>query len=227
MKKNKGKRSESEDMRVATDTLVFTVLAGKLNVLLVQIDGGPYAGKWAVPGGLVEEQESLDEAAERVLLEKAGVKGIYLEQLYTFGSVDRDRRGRSISVAYFALVSGSEFFPEKTEYYRDIRWTSVDRLPGMAFDHREMIRCGVDRLRSKIAYSNIAYGLLPQEFALSELQNVYESILGSAVDKRNFRKKILSIGVVRATGNVRRGEASRPARLYAFASRTPKMVEVL
>lgn len=214
-------------IRMATDVLVLTVSGGELRVLLIQIDGGPYAGKWAIPGGLVGEKESLDAAADRVLSEKAGVKGIYLEQLYTFGSVDRDCRGRSISTAYFSLVSSDRFSPKTTEYYKDIRWVSVHHLPKMAFDHKEIVAYGVARLQNKIEYSNIAYGLLPKEFTLSELQTVYEIILGRELDKRNFRKKILALHLVRESGNVRRGEASRPARLYAFASRTPKMVEVL
>ena len=212
---------------VATDVLVFTVTQGELRVLLIEIAGGPYAGCWATPGGLVREKESIEGAANRILEEKAGVNGIYLEQLYTFGDPNRDRRGRSVSVAYYALVSGERFSPKTTEYYRDIRWIPVSHLPKMAFDHASLVKYGVDRLRNKIEYSNIAYGLLPREFTLTELQGVYESILERALDKRNFRKKILALGILKETPRMRTGEASRPARLYTFKKRVPQVVDML
>jgi 8-oxo-dGTP diphosphatase len=212
---------------VAVDAVIFSVIDGALRVLLIQIKGGRYDGKWAVPGGLVSPTESLDEAADRVLSEKAGVDGVYLEQLYTFGDTSRDVRGRSVSVAYFALVDGEDFFPKTNEYYADIAWKRVDRLPEMAFDHRAIVSYAHERLIAKLGYSNIGYALLPREFTLSELQSVYESILGKTLDKRNFRKKIQEIGLVKETGNVRRLGATRPARLYSFSERKPRIVDVL
>lgn len=216
-----------EAPRVATDAVIFAVINGSLKVLLIRIGEGEYEGFWALPGGLVRMDESLDEAAERILSEKAGVNGIYLEQLAAFGDLDRDRRGRSVSVAYFALVNGEEHLPKTIEYYSGIEWKDVSRLPKLAFDHKKIIRTAEERLRSKLGYSNIAYGLMPKEFTLTELQTVYEVILGHELDKRNFRKKIKDIGLVKHTGNVRRTERSRPARLYSFAHRTPTMIGVL
>jgi len=220
------KRAHAE-LLVAVDTLIFSVIRGKLKVLLVQIASGPYKNKWALPGGLVRKEESLDEAAERVLSEKAGVDGIYLEQLATFGEVKRDVRSRSVSVAYFSLVNSDDFRPKMTEYYLDIAWHNADHLPVLAFDHKEIIAYGKERLASKLAYSNIAYALLPKEFTLTELQSLYESILGRALDKRNFRKKIQEVKLVKGSGKMRRDGPSRPAKLYMFSDRQPKMVEVL
>lgn len=221
------KRNDIPGIPVAVDAVIFSVIDGALRVLLIQIKGGRYDGKWAVPGGLVSPTESLDEAADRVLSEKAGVDGIYLEQLYTFGNVDRDIRGRSVSVAYFALVDGADFLPKTNEYYADIAWKRVDRLPEMAFDHRTIVSYAHERLIAKLGYSNIGYALLPREFTLTELQSMYEAILGKALDKRNFRKKIREIDLVRETGNVRRSGATRPARLYSFSARKPRIVDVL
>lgn len=212
---------------VAVDLLIFSIVKNRLKVLLVKIGSGPYKGEWALPGGLVHPKESLEEAAERVLLEKAGVDGIYLEQLYTFGAVDRDKRDRSVSVAYFALVNTDICHPKVTEYTTAIEWHEVGRLPALAFDHREMVRLGHERLQNKLGYTNIAYGLLPKEFTLSELQIVYEVILGRPLDKRNFRKKIQLLGLVKGSGKKRHQGVSRPAQLFAFAERKPRVVEVL
>lgn len=214
-------------MLVAVDAVVFTVFRGALHVLLVGIKGGAYDGKWAVPGGVVGRDESLDEAAQRVLTEKAGVDGIHVEQLYTFGKIDRDIRGRSVSVSYFALVPSDAFAPEADAYYAEVAWKRVDHLPAMAFDHREIIALAKERLTAKLGYSNVGYALLPKEFTLTELQSVYEAILGRVLDKRNFRKKIQEVGLVRETGKVRRAGATRPARLYAFSERKPRIVDVL
>ncbi|NTW14741.1 MAG: NUDIX hydrolase [Candidatus Moranbacteria bacterium] len=216
-----------ETPRVATDAVIFAVIDGALKVLLIRIGRGTYEGQWALPGGLVRMDESLDRAAERILSEKAGVDGIYLEQLGAFGDLDRDRRGRNVSIAYFALVNGEEYLPHTIEYYSDIAWKDVSRLPELAFDHAKIVTTGIDRLRNKLGYSNIAYGLLPKEFTLTELQTVYESILDRPLDKRNFRKKIVGIGLVKETGKIRKSGPSRPARLYSFADRKPKMVDVL
>ncbi|MEI7750085.1 MAG: NUDIX domain-containing protein [Candidatus Moraniibacteriota bacterium] len=214
-------------IRLAVDAAIFSVIEGALKVLLVRIGSGPYAGKWALPGGLVRTDESLDQAAERVLSEKAGVDDIYLEQLYAFGGVDRDIRGRSVSVAYFALVNSDRRLPSTIEYYSDIAWYDTTKLPKLAFDHAKIVEVGIERLRNKLGYSNIAYGLLHKEFTLTELQTVYEIILGHELDKRNFRKKIQDIDLVKEAGKIRKSGQSRPARLYSFSERKPKMVDVL
>jgi len=212
---------------VAVDALIFSVIKGKLKVLLIKIIGGPYKNKWALPGGLVGLKESLEDAASRVLSEKAGVNEIYLEQLATFGELNRDVRERSVSVAYFALVSSESFFPKTTEYYADIAWHDVGRLPEMAFDHKKIIEYGRERLINKLAYSNVAYALLPKKFVLTELQNIYEAVLGKKLDKRNFRKKVQEIKLVKETGETRQIGASRPAKLYVFSERRPRIIDIL
>jgi 8-oxo-dGTP diphosphatase len=209
---------------LAVDTVVFTIINQKLSVLLIQIAEGIYSGKWAVPGGLVNSDESLDEAAVRVLSEKANLKNVFLEQLYTFGHPERDRRGRSVSVAYFALIPAPEKIEvAKKEYYRDIKWYSVDDLPDMAFDHKKIVAVAHERLKSKLSYTNIVYSLLPKEFTLTQLQRVYEVILGEKLDKRNFRKKIESLGILRDLDKRQDDVSHRPAKLYSFKDRVLKV----
>lgn len=212
---------------LATDIVIFTIQDGKLKVLLIKMTREPYIGSWAIPGGLIAPDESADEAALRHLRAKTNVKDVYLEQLYTFGSVNRDPRGRVVSVAYFALIPSTNISLKTTEDYGGIDWFPVKKLPELAYDHREIIAKAVDRLKSKLAYSTISYSLLPKEFSLSELQTVYEVILARHLDKRNFRKKILSLGLIRSTGKKRRGDANRPAELYTFKKRIPEFVDIL
>lgn len=204
---------------LAVDTLIFTIREGKLSVLLIQINKGPYLGQWALPGGIVQIDETLDEAAKNVLAKKAGISGVHMEQLYSFSATDRDVRGRVVSVAYFALVDSDQFEPRTMDYYADIQWKLVDALPEMAFDHKEIIQYGVSRLRSKIEYSNIVFGLLPKEFTLTEMQSVYEAIIGHTIDKRNFRKKIMTLDILSETDKERTGLKNRPAKLYRFKKR--------
>lgn len=204
---------------VAVDTLIFTVREGKLAVLLIEIGSGPYEGKWALPGGIVQLDETLDQAAKNVLQKKAGIKGVYLEQLKSFSGLNRDVRRRMISVAYFALVDSDKFNLKTMDYYSDIEWKDVDDLPKLAFDHKEIIDYGLERLRAKIEYSNIVYALLPETFTLTEMQQVYEMILGKKVDKRNFRKKILALDLLKETKKTVSGVKHRPAKLYQFKKR--------
>lgn len=204
---------------VAVDTLIFTVRDNNLMVLLIQIGSGPYENEWALPGGIVQIDETLDQAAGNILKKKAGIDSIYMEQLYSFSSLKRDTRGRMISVAYFTLVNSDELNLKTMDYYSDIDWVDARKLPKMAFDHKEIIEYGLDRLRAKIEYSNIVYGLLPKRFTLTEMQNIYEIILGEEVDKRNFRKKILSLDILTETKKVKSGVKHRPAKLYQFKKR--------
>lgn len=218
------KNSKTKDAIIgpalAVDALIFGINNERLNILLIKISQGPYQNKWALPGGLVQIDEDLDAAAEKVLEKKAGLKGIYLEQLYSFSDVSRDVRGRVVSVAYFALVDSAKFQPKTTEYYSAIAWHDARQLPPMAFDHRKIIEFGIERLRGKIEYSTIAYALLPKEFTLTEMQKVYEIILGEKLDKRNFRKKIKSLDIVEPAKKTRQGLKSRPAELYRFKKRS-------
>ncbi|HBI16775.1 MAG TPA: NUDIX hydrolase [Candidatus Moranbacteria bacterium] len=204
---------------VAVDTLIFAIREGKLCVLLIQIGGGPYENKWALPGGIVQVDETLDQAAKNILNKKAGIEGLHMEQLYTFSDLNRDVRGRMVSVAYFALVDSDKLKPKTIDYYKAIEWREIDQLPALAFDHKKMINYGVERLRAKIEYSNIVYALLPKEFTLTEMQMVYEAIAGNKIDKRNFRKKIFSLELLIETNKERKGQKNRPAKLYRFKKR--------
>jgi 8-oxo-dGTP diphosphatase len=214
---------------VAVDVALCTVRDGALHVLLVRARHGPFAGWWALPGGRVREEESLDQAAHRELLAQTGVAEPYLEQLYTFGSPRRDPHDRVVSVAYVGLVASTgpaARLAAGDGKYDAVAWRPIRRLPDLAYDHAEVVRTAVARLRAKLHYTNLAYTLLPRAFTLGELQAVYEAILGRPLDRRNFRKKLLSLGLLRPLGRMRRG-AHRPAALYAFRSRRPMTVAVL
>ncbi len=213
--------------KVAVDIVIFTVDEGKLKVILIKMNKKPFRGKWAFPGGLVGTRESLDEAAERELHEKTGVKNVYLEQLYTFGEVKRDPFSRVVSVAYVALVNRKQIKKlTTTSKYMGIDWFDVTRLPRLAYDHSKIARHALDRLRSKLEYTNIVFSLLPRYVTLAELQGVYEIILGRKLDKRNFIKKINSINLLKKTDKVEKG-AHRPARLYEFQRRYSRFIEIL
>lgn len=220
------KRPSQEHPWVAVDVVVFTIEAGELEALLVKIKRGPCAGQWAFPGGLVGLGESTEEAARRELSEKTGVTDIYLDQLYTFGDPERNPVHRVVSVAYFALIPRRGAWLRATPKYADMAWRPVNGLPPLAYDHNQMARVALDRLRAKLGYTNIAWSLLEESFTLSELQEVYEVILGTPLDRRNFRKKILSLGLVKKARGMRRG-AHRPAQLYSFASREPLITDSL
>ena len=212
--------------RVAVDAVLFTITERVLKTLLVKIKRGPFAGKWAFPGGLVQVGESLDAAAYRELYEKTGVQDLYLEQLYTFGNVSRDPTTHTVAVAYFALVPPGEPALTQGEKYADISWFPVQALPELAYDHNAMAAYALQRLRAKLSYTNIVYSLLPREFTLGELQEIYEVILHKQLDRRNFRRKILTLGLLKPLQKVRHG-AHRPATLFVFTRRHPMNIEVL
>jgi 8-oxo-dGTP diphosphatase len=201
---------------VTVDLVILTIAGRDLKVLLIRRRDDPFKGRWALPGGFVDIDESLEHAAARELQEEVGVKNVYLEQLYTFGDPKRDPRGRVISVAYFALVNAERQHIVAASDAADAAWHSVFHPPKLAFDHRKVLDYAVWRLRNKLEWTTVGYELLPQKFTLSELQRVYEVILQRPVDKRNFRKKILGQGQIRELNETRSGMGYRPARLYAF-----------
>ncbi len=204
---------------VTVDLVIFTIAEDELKVLLIKRGGEPFRGKWALPGGFVGIDESLETAAARELQEEAGVTNIYLEQLYTFGEPERDPRGRVISVAYFALIDAERQRIVAASDAVEAQWHGVfDRRIGarLAFDHRRILDYAVWRLRNKIEWTTVGYELLPRKFTLSELQRVYEIILQKPVDKRNFRKKVLAQGRIRELDETRSDGAHRPAKRYAF-----------
>ncbi len=218
----------TESPAVAVDVVAFTVRAATLHVLLVQAQSGPFAGHWMVPGGRVRPDESLDEAASRELRARTPAAGVYLEQLYTFGHPARDPRDRVVSVAYVALVADDAVLADLSGggKYAASTWQPLARIPALAYDHGAVVTMAAARLRAKLQYTNLAYTLLPPAFTLSELQALYEGILGRRLDRRNFRRRFLSLGLVRPLRRMRRG-AHRPAALYAFRSRRPTTVDVL
>ncbi len=204
---------------VTVDAILFTVDASRLKVLLIRRQLAPFAGRWALPGGFVRMDESLDDAARRELAEEAGVAVRWLEQLYTFGEVDRDPARRAITVTYFALIDARKLAPKAGSDATSVGWYPVDELPPLAFDHRRIVDYALERLRYKAEYAPVAFQLLPREFTLSELQEVYEVILGKPLDKRNFRRKVLSLDIVEETGRERREGRGRPAALYRFSKK--------
>lgn len=208
-----------EQPGVTVDLVIFTVDDKKLKVLLVKRANEPFEGCWSIPGGFLKKGESLEEAASRVMEEKTGVREVYLEQLYTFGRPDRDPRARIITVTYFALIPWMRLIQPGTRKISDLAWFSVDDVPELAFDHLEILRRAVTRLRAKVSYSSIVYGLLPEAFRLSDLQKMYEIIIAEKLDKRNFRKRMLATGLLEETGKKERVGAHRPAMLYQFKKR--------
>lgn len=208
---------------VTVDCVVFgmDLEARDLRVLLIQRDREPFAGRWALPGGYVHIDESLEQAARRELAEEANLREIYLEQLYTFGEVDRDPRGRIITVAYYALVKLSNYQVHGSTDARDAAWFSAEEFfTPLAFDHDQIVAVARARLRNKVRYEPIGFELLPPKFTLTQLQSLYEIVLGTTLDKRNFRKKILSLGLLVPLDEIEKDVMHRAARLYRFDKRT-------
>ncbi len=209
---------------IAVDVVLFTIQDGTLKALLVKRQQAPYRGAWALPGGLVQADESVDTAALRELQEETNIGNIYLEQLYTFGELNRDPRGRVITVAYYALVNWQQFQLKARQRVSEANWFPVKRLPALAFDHQRIVDYALERLRNKINYTTLGFQLLPREFTLTELQGSYEVILSRRLDKRNFRRKMLQLGILRGTREFRAHGRQRPARLYTFTE--PKVVKL-
>jgi len=208
--------SKYERPSVTVDVVIFTLQNRELHVLLVNRKHWPHEGRWAIPGGFVNMDEPLDQAARRELEEETGVRDIYVEQLYTFGDPKRDPRTRVISVAYIALVSADKQTLRVSDESTDVRWFPVRRLPGpLAFDHDVILAAGLDRLRSKLEYTTLAFQLLPEVFSILELKHIYEQILSEKLDKGNFYRKIKDAKVLEDTGMRREGRG-RPTTLYRF-----------
>lgn len=199
---------------VTADVALFTIQDERLQVLLIRRAQAPFSGAWALPGGFVEPEECLEDCALRELREETGVAGVYLEQLYTFGNPARDPRERVISVAYYGLAPVSSIDPQAGSDAGQVGWFDVDELPELAFDHVDIVAKARERLRAKLDYSTIAFQFMPKKFTLSELQAVYQTILGEVLDKRNFRKRVIALGLVKPTGDQRRDGKHRPAALY-------------
>ncbi len=203
---------------VTVDVVIFTILDEALKVLLIKRKAWPHQGMWAIPGGFVKMDESLEDAAYRELAEETAVgrDEVYLEQLYTFGEPNRDPRTRVITVAYFTLVSHDKLSPpQAADDAVDVGWFSVYDLPELAFDHAQIIDYALTRLRNKLEYTAVGFQLLPDRFTLRELQDVYEIVLGTKLDKGNFRSKLRKSNVVKMVDGYR-NTGGRPAKLYSF-----------
>jgi 8-oxo-dGTP diphosphatase len=204
-------------MNVAVDIVIFTVQERALKVLLVKRGIPPFKDQLAIPGGFVLPDEDLDEAALRELREETGVSDVYLEQLYSFGDPKRDPRDRVISIAYFALISADRTLKAGTDA-SEASWWLVRRTPKLAFDHAKILKYALDRLRNKLEYTTVGFQLLPPKFTLGELQGVYEAILEKRLDKRNFRRKIAELKILKPLSKEYRNDVGRPAQLFQFVA---------
>ena len=211
---------------LATDVVCFRIIDGNLSVLLGKVTTAPaFIGKWALIGGLILPNETADRSAERHLSDKAGLSDVFKEQLYTFSDINRDPRGRVVSVSYMALMP--ENAQSESKSHVETKWVQTNSLPGLAYDHNKIVDYAINRLRAKIGYTNIAQYLLPDRFTLSELQSVYEIVTGKELDKRNFRKKILASGMVRNIKLKKKEGVMRPAALYTFSSKEIKTTDLI
>ena len=204
---------------LTVDIVVFALDEEDLQVMLIERDLAPFEGQWALPGGFVRVDETLDDAARRELQEETGLKDIYLEQLYTFGDVARDPRERVVTVAYYALVNLAGHDVHASTDARNAAWFSMNDLPALAFDHSTILAAAHERLRGKVRYQPIGFELLPEKFTLRQLQHLYEVILDRELDKRNFRKKVLAMDIVKETKEIEKDVAHRAAKLYRFDKR--------
>jgi 8-oxo-dGTP diphosphatase len=204
---------------LTVDCVVFGLDEDELEVMLIRRGLEPFAGRWALPGGFVHIDETLEEAARRELEEETGLRKVYLEQLFTFGALDRDPRERVVTVAYYALVKLSDHKVRAATDATDAAWFSLSDLPELAFDHAHILEVALERLKSKVRYQPIGFELLPKKFTLTQLQRMYEIILDRPLDKRNFRKKILGMDLLIELDEVQKDVAHRAARLYKFDDR--------
>ncbi|PIB37531.1 NUDIX hydrolase [Reichenbachiella sp. 5M10] len=204
------------NIKLTVDAVVFGYEDGLVSVLLVKRKYEPYQGAWALPGGFVKSEESLESAVQRELQEETGVKINYLEQLYTFGEPTRDPRGRVVSVAYFGLIRPDAFRIAADTDAEEVQWFDINDLPNIAFDHAKVLLTAISRLQGKMIYEPIGFELLDQKFSFSDLEKLYSSLLGVELDRRNFRKKIQSFGILDELNETASKSTGRPAKLFQF-----------
>jgi len=202
---------------VTVDCVVFGLdNIQKLKVLLIQRGVAPYKNSWALPGGFIQPEESIEAAAARELREETGVQEIFLEQLYTFGDVTRDPRDRVITIAYYALINIGEYTLQAQTDAKNVNWFPLNSLPVLAFDHEHILQVAKQRLKGKLRYQPVGFELLPAKFTLTQLQRLYETVLEKKLDKRNFRHKILKMNLLINTSEIETNVSHRPAKLYQF-----------
>ncbi|HDZ06127.1 hypothetical protein LCGC14_0129030 [marine sediment metagenome] len=205
-----------QSIQLSVDAVVFGYEAGNISILLIKRKYEPFKGKWAIPGGFVLDNESLEEALERELKEETGIKINYLEQLYTFGKPNRDPRGRVVSIAYFGLIRPNAFKIYASTDAEQVQWFNIDELPELSFDHKEILDAAIKRLKGKITYEPIGFELLDTKFPFSDLEKLYSTLLGREVDRRNFRKKIMGLNVLDELDEKVSKGSGRPANLFQF-----------
>jgi len=215
-----------EKPSVTVDIVIFTIKNNELKILLVKRNIDPFKGKWAIPGGFVRIKESLEEAAKRELQEETGVKDVYLEQLYTFGDLDRDPRGRVITVAYIALSNHENLKLSASTDASEAELFPVFKLPSLAFDHAKIVNYALKRLRWKFEYTTVAFSLLPNKFTMGQLQQIYEIVFNKKFDKRNFAKKLLSLNILKEEG-IKKDVSYRPPMLYSLKTDIGEVIEIL
>jgi len=211
---------------VTADIVIFTIKDNDLKVLLVKRGLQPFKDKWALPGGFVRIDESPEDAAKRELEEETGVKNVYLEQLYTFGDPKRDPRGRVITVAYMALINSYKIALRPTTDVSDAQWVSVSKILSLAFDHKKILDYSLKRLKWKFEYTTVAFAMLPKEFTLSQLKNLYDVVFNKKFDKRNFSKKLISLNILKEKG-IKKDVSYRPPMLYSLKKDIGEIIEII
>lgn len=222
MKQNTTYQYNYQRAGLATDCVIFGFDGGELKLLLAEREKEPFKNKWALPGGFIFIDETTEDCAKRILLEKTGIKNVFIEQLYTFSDLNRDPRERIISVAYYALVNKYQYELIAGRDTIKAEWFELSKLPKLAFDHSKIVKMAIQRLKGKVSYQPIGFELLEEKFTLTQLQALYESILEIAIDKRNFRKKILGMGLLKALDEKEKNVAHKAARFYSFDNKAYK-----
>ena len=207
--------SSKPKFHISIDCIIFGFHAGELNLLLLHRNFEPAKGEWSLMGGFVQENESVDDAAKRVLAELTGLNHVFMEQVGTFGAIDRDPGERVISVAYYALININEYDKRLVEQH-NAHWVNIDEIPKLIFDHEEMVVKARQAMQKKASSEPIGFNLLPELFTLPQLQSLYETIYGEAIDKRNFRKRIAEMDYIEKTDKIDKTGSKRGAILYRF-----------
>lgn len=227
---DKGKNDHIKFAILATDVALFSLKDGELLVRVIDVDRPPhFVHIPGLPGGLVHPDETALQAAKRLLQTKAGIRSshVHLEQLFTFDAVDRDPRGRVVAVAHLGFVPWAQLSAQEQEDSESAKWIEAHRLPKLAYDHKEIMQLARKRLASRVTYTTLISKLLPKEFTLTELEQAFEIITGKEIDKRNFRKKMLKLGLLNELPRMKNGARHRPAKLYAFKSDMVQEIEIL
>lgn len=201
---------------LSIDCVVFGYHNGEVQVLLVQRGEEPFNGSWALVGDLVHPKSDLSSSAENILENLTGLKGIFMEQFFTFDEIDRHPLGRVVTVGYYSLVESNHYHPVASSWAKATKWFSINNLPNLAFDHKRILDKGIQTLKRRVRYRPVGFELLPAKFTLSELQSLYEALLDRKFDKPNFRKKILKMNLVTPLNEFQENVSHRPAKLYSF-----------